>query len=270
LLVSPYTGEKDEAFTKHKSKLTAYGNFSQKLMTSDQNQSKGKSRRKFLGQVLTAAGTTILAPKIVKSNTESQEQPSTQTHQTLIQGETTVKLKINGNSHHVVIEPRTALVDVLREQLALTGTKKGCDHGQCGACTVLIDGERVYSCLSLAIMQEGKNIVTIEGLGQSEQLHPVQSAFIDHDGFQCGYCTPGQICASVALLEEVKQGQVSVITPDLQKPPTIESLSETEIKERLSGNLCRCSAYNGIIAAVQQACGQNPPSAAGKMMIEEV
>lgn len=236
---------------------------------TEHSKSRGKSRRKFLGQVLTAAGTTIIAPKIISSAKEPQEQIHTQEVNSIIQGETSMILNINGKSHNVKIEPRAALIDVLREQLGFTGTKKGCDHGQCGACTVLIDGERVYSCLSLAIMQEEKNIVTIEGLGSPEKLHPMQTAFIDNDGLQCGYCTPGQICASVALLEEVKQGNVSAITSDLNNPPTIGNLSQEEIKERLSGNLCRCSAYNGIVAAVQQACGKKPPSPAGNIIVEE-
>ena len=154
------------------------------------------------------------------------------------------------------------LLDALREKLGLTGSKKGCDHGQCGACTVIIDGERVYSCLSLAVMQEGKEITTIEGLANGDNLHPVQTAFMDNDGLQCGYCTPGQICATVAMLDEVKNGAASYITPDLASPPQLASISEAEIKERMSGNLCRCSAYNGIVAAVEQVSGQNPPSPA--------
>jgi len=186
-----------------------------------------------------------------------------------IQGETEVTLTINDESHTVNIEPRVTLLDVLRERLELTGSKKGCDHGQCGACTVLIEGERVYSCLSLAIMQEGKTIVTIEGLGSEEELHPLQVAFLENDGFQCGYCTPGQICASAALLEEVKQGSASAITPDLTCLPDLETLSEAEIKERLSGNLCRCGAYNGIVAAVQQVSGQTVPSPAANILVEE-
>lgn len=185
-------------------------------------------------------------------------------------GETPVTLTINGQSQTVSIEPRVTLLDVLRERLGLTGTKKGCDHGQCGACTVLSDGDRIYSCLSLAIMQEGRSITTIEGLAKGEQLHPVQAAFIENDGFQCGYCTPGQICASVALLEEVNRGCASALTADLTNPPQLANLSETEIKERLSGNLCRCSAYNGIVAAVQQAAGQTPPSPAATMLVQEV
>ncbi|NEQ70631.1 MAG: 2Fe-2S iron-sulfur cluster binding domain-containing protein [Symploca sp. SIO1B1] len=171
-----------------------------------------------------------------------------------------VKLTVNGESQTLSIEPRVTLLDALRENLGLVGSKKGCDHGQCGACTVLIDGQRVYSCLALAVMQEGKEIVTVEGLATEENLHPVQAAFIENDGFQCGYCTPGQICASVALLEEVQQGCASAVTPDLHSPPKLAELSEAEIKERLSGNLCRCSAYNGIVAAVQQVVGQQPPS----------
>ncbi len=176
-----------------------------------------------------------------------------------------IRLKINGQLHELDLEPRVTLLDALREKLGLTGTKKGCDRGQCGACTVLINGQRVYSCLSLAIAQEGKEIETIEGLANGANLHPVQTAFIDNDGFQCGYCTPGQICAAVALLAEVKNGSVSYITPDLNNPGQLSSLSEAEIKERLSGNLCRCSAYNGIVAAVQQAAGQTPPSPAGSI-----
>ena len=181
-----------------------------------------------------------------------------------------IGLKINGQLQTLDVEPRVTLLDALRENLGLTGSKKGCDHGQCGACTVLIDGERVYSCLALAVMQEGKEITTIEGLATGDNLHPVQSAFLDHDGFQCGYCTPGQICATVALLDEIKNGSVSYVTSDLTSPPQLASLSATEIKERLSGNLCRCSAYNGIVAAVQQAVGQTPPSPAGSIENQQV
>ncbi len=174
------------------------------------------------------------------------------------EGETIIKLKINGQLKTLEIEPRVTLLDALRENLGLTGSKKGCDHGQCGACTVLIDGQRVYSCLTLAVMQEDKEITTIEGLATGDNLHPVQTAFLENDGFQCGYCTPGQICAAVALLDEIKNGCVSYVTSDLNNPPTLTSLSESEIKERMSGNLCRCGAYNGIVAAVQQTIGQTP------------
>lgn len=185
------------------------------------------------------------------------------------EGEVAVTLTVNSKPRPLSIEPRVTLLDVLRERLGLTGSKKGCDHGQCGACTVIIDGQRVYSCLSLAVMQEGKEIVTIEGLAKGDVLHPVQAAFIDNDGFQCGYCTPGQICASVALLDEIKRGCASAVTSDLTRPPQLAELSEAEIKERLSGNLCRCSAYNGIVTAVQQAAGQTPASAAADVIMSQ-
>jgi xanthine dehydrogenase YagT iron-sulfur-binding subunit len=235
-------------------------------MHPPENGKKYKSRRNFLGQALTAAGTAIAAPSLLNQATAAQpEKPAIAPGQ----GEMSVTLTINGKPQTLAIEPRVTLLDALRERLGLTGSKKGCDHGQCGACTVLVDGERVYSCLALAVMQEGKQIVTVEGLATGDSLHPVQTAFIENDGFQCGYCTPGQICASVALLDEVKRGCASALTADLTNPPLLANLSETEIKERLSGNLCRCSAYNGIVAAVQQATGQTPPSPAAAMLVRE-
>jgi xanthine dehydrogenase YagT iron-sulfur-binding subunit len=238
-------------------------------MPPDDRKPLGTSRRRFLGQALTAAGTAIVAPKVLDSTNIADAQPVSAERHSPIQGETPVTLMINRQTHTVMIEPRVTLLDVLRERLKLTGTKKGCDHGQCGACTVLVDGNRIYSCLSLAMMQEGRSITTIEGLAQGEQLHPVQAAFIENDGFQCGYCTPGQICASVALLNEVDRGCASAVTADLSDPPEQSTLSEAEIKERLSGNLCRCSAYNGIVAAVQQVLGQAPPSPAATILVRE-
>jgi xanthine dehydrogenase YagT iron-sulfur-binding subunit len=228
------------------------------------NQKLGKtSRRGFLGQALTTAGAAITVPSLLNQRSAAKENiPGGK-------GEMNVTLNVNGEQRALTIEPRVTLLDALRERLGLVGSKKGCDHGQCGACTVLIDGQRVYSCLSLAVMQEGKKIVTIEGLATGANLHPMQAAFIDNDGFQCGYCTPGQICASVALLEEVKRGCASAVTSDLNNPPQLAELSEVEIKERLSGNLCRCSAYNGIVAAVQQAIGQKPPSPMANVMVSE-
>ncbi|WP_373529792.1 2Fe-2S iron-sulfur cluster-binding protein [Nostoc sp.] len=231
-----------------------------------QHKKKGvgkTSRRGFLGRALTAAGTAIAAPSLLNQATVAKD---------VIQsnpGEIKMKLTVNGEQQTLDLEPRVTLLDALRDRLGLVGSKKGCDHGQCGACTVLIDGQRVYSCLTLAVMQEDKAIVTIEGLAKGDTLHPMQAAFVDNDGFQCGYCTPGQICASVALLDEVKRGCASVVTPDLTRPPQLAELSEAEIKERLSGNLCRCSAYNGIVAAVQQVTGQKPPSPAATVMVKE-
>jgi xanthine dehydrogenase YagT iron-sulfur-binding subunit len=227
---------------------------------------KHKARRNFLGQALTAAGTAIVAPSLLNQTTVAQTGKPTPAPG---KGEMSVTLSINGKQQTLAIEPRVTLLDALRERLELPGSKKGCDHGQCGACTVLVDGQRVYSCLALAVMQEGKQIVTIEGLAKGEVLHPVQTAFIENDGFQCGYCTPGQICASVALLDEVKRGCASAMTADLTNPPQLTNLSDAEIKERLSGNLCRCSAYNGIVASVQQATGQTPPSPAAAMLVQE-
>lgn len=233
---------------------------------------KRTSRRNFLGQALTAAGTAIAAPSLLNQAAAIEgDKPASHPEQLTSLGATemSITLNINGQPKTLAIEPRVTLLDALREHLQLTGTKKGCDHGQCGACTVLVEGERIYSCLALAVMQEGKKIVTIEGLAKGAVLHPVQAAFIENDGFQCGYCTPGQICASVALLDEVKRGCASAMTPDLARPPQLAALSEVEIKERLSGNLCRCSAYNGIVAAVQQAAGQTPPEAGATMRVQE-
>ncbi len=238
-------------------------------MHPPEDRNKYKTRRNFLGQALTAAGTAIAAPSLLNQATaaptrEPAPAPAPR------QGEMSVTLNINGKQQTLAIEPRVTLLDTLRERLGLTGSKKGCDHGQCGACTVLVEGVRVYSCLALAVMQEGKQIVTVEGLAKGDVLHPVQAAFIENDGFQCGYCTPGQICASVALLDEVKRGCASAVTADLANLPQLTNLSEAEIKERLSGNLCRCSAYNGIVAAVQQVTGQAPPSPAAAMLVREV
>lgn len=160
-----------------------------------------------------------------------------------------VELTINGKQHKLALDPRVTLLDLLRERLELTGTKKGCDHGQCGACTVLANGRRINSCLSLAVVHQGEQITTIEGLAHGGELHPLQAAFIEHDGFQCGYCTPGQICSAVALLEESKRGDASFVTADLARTGPIE-LTPQEIRERMSGNICRCGAYPGIVAAI--------------------
>jgi xanthine dehydrogenase YagT iron-sulfur-binding subunit len=160
-----------------------------------------------------------------------------------------VAFAVNGRVRHLALDVRTSLLDALREHLDLPGTKKGCDHGQCGACTVLVNGRRINACLTLAVMHEGDEIVTIEGLGSPGALHPLQAAFVERDGFQCGYCTPGQICSAVGMLAEVKAGVPSHATADVASP-RIEP-TDAEIRERMSGNLCRCAAYPNILAAIR-------------------
>jgi xanthine dehydrogenase YagT iron-sulfur-binding subunit len=167
-----------------------------------------------------------------------------------------VAMTVNAQDRMIVVEPRTTLLDALRNELMLTGTKKGCDRGECGACTVHVDGRRVLSCMTLAAMQEGKRITTIEGLEQEGRLHPLQAAFIERDGFQCGYCTSGQIMSGVAVIEEAKAGWPSAATADLSRPFTIADLSSAEIRERMSGNLCRCACYPNIVDAVADAAGR--------------
>lgn len=158
-------------------------------------------------------------------------------------------LTVNGELHHPDLDLRTSLLDALREHLHLTGTKKGCDHGQCGACTLLINGRRINACLTLAVMHQDDDIVTIEGLGHPDALHPMQAAFVERDGFQCGYCTPGQICSAVAMLAEVKAGWPSHATDDVASARI--ALTDAEIRERMSGNICRCAAYPNIVAAIR-------------------
>jgi len=163
-----------------------------------------------------------------------------------------VSIKINGKTRKMDLDPRTTLLDALREHLSLTGTKKGCDHGQCGACTVIVEGRRINSCLTLAAMHDGEEVTTIEGLGTPEDLHPMQAAFVKHDGYQCGYCTPGQICSAVSTIAEIKAGIPSHVSGDLTAKPQI---TVEEIRERMSGNICRCGAYSNIIDAMKEVAG---------------
>jgi xanthine dehydrogenase YagT iron-sulfur-binding subunit len=165
-----------------------------------------------------------------------------------------VSFNVNGHVHQLDLDTRTTLLDALREHLHLTGTKKGCDHGQCGACTVIVDGRRINSCLTLAVMHQGNEITTIEGLGSPERLHPMQAAFVKHDGYQCGYCTPGQICSATAVLEEVRAGIPSHVTADLNAPAR---LTNAELRERMSGNICRCGAYSNIAEAITEVAGRS-------------
>ncbi|MDZ7893734.1 MAG: aldehyde dehydrogenase iron-sulfur subunit PaoA [Sphingobium sp.] len=199
--------------------------------------------------LLVSGGATMAVSGITQS-AQAQGDTATATAGTPHLAE--VNLVVNGKQQALRIDTRTTLLDALREHLHLTGSKKGCDHGQCGACTVIVDGRRINSCLSLAVMHEGDSITTVEGLGNPDKLHPMQAAFVKHDGYQCGYCTPGQICSAVAVLDEIKAGIPSHVTGDLTKKPP---LSRTEIQERMSGNICRCGAYSNIAEAIGEVAG---------------
>jgi len=195
------------------------------------------SRRRFLG---TAGAVTLAMASRPASAEDAPEPASIHTKN--------VTLTVNGRRHALDLDPRTTLLDTLREHLGLTGTKKGCDQGQCGACTVIVNGQRINSCLTLAVMHAGDEITTVEGLEEDGNLHPMQAAFVRHDGLQCGYCTPGQICSAVALLAEHKAGWPSYATADVA---TVPALTDAEIAERMSGNICRCSAYANIVSAIR-------------------
>jgi xanthine dehydrogenase YagT iron-sulfur-binding subunit len=188
------------------------------------------------------------APAVQALSSSQPASPTDSTDPTIVPAQA-VTLRINGKEYPCMLEPRVTLLDALREVIQLSGTKKGCDRGQCGACTVLADGQRINSCLTLAIMQEGKEITTIEGIASGDQLHAMQEAFLACDAFQCGYCTPGQICSAVALLDEVKAGHASTVSP--RENITASMVSDDEIRERMSGNLCRCGAYPNIVSAIR-------------------
>jgi xanthine dehydrogenase YagT iron-sulfur-binding subunit len=201
------------------------------------------SRRRLL-----AAGTATAMIGVVPG-AQAQSQPE---NQKIPQRGAGVSFEVNGNPCSLQLDTRTTLLDALREHLRLTGTKKGCDHGQCGACTVIVNGVRINSCLTLAVMHEGDRITTIEGLGQPEHLHPMQEAFIKHDGYQCGYCTPGQICSAVAMLDEIKRDVPSHVSADFTAAARV---TDAELRERMSGNICRCGAYSNIIEAITEVSG---------------
>ena len=210
------------------------------------------TRREFLEAAAMTGGAFMggqLMPEVVSPATAQ----SSTAQDAAMPAQLDVVLRVNRAEHRLTLDTRTTLLDALREHLRLTGSKKGCDHGQCGACTVMVEGRRVYSCLTLAVMHEGDEVTTIEGLGRPGNLHPMQSAFVKHDGYQCGYCTPGQICASVAALEEIKAGIPSHAAADLTAAPQVTS---EEIRERMSGNICRCGAYSNIVDAITEVAGR--------------
>jgi xanthine dehydrogenase YagT iron-sulfur-binding subunit len=205
----------------------------------------GAARRDFLrrsGLLTTGVATLHYAPVSGAAVPAPTAGPGTEPHAIL------VKLIVNGHPYELILDPRVTLLDALREHVALTGTKKGCDRGQCGACTVLVDDRRINACLALAASYDGARITTIEGLAEAGALHPVQAAFVRHDGFQCGFCTPGQICSAIAMLKEAAAGVASAVTADVRN--AMPALTDDEIRERMSGNLCRCGAYVGIVAAI--------------------
>jgi xanthine dehydrogenase YagT iron-sulfur-binding subunit len=214
----------------------------------------GQARRTFLGQTI-AGGMGLFAMMLLEKEQAlaalGTEPGAVFAAAPAVENPVRVAFKVNGAAKTLELDSRVVLLDALRERLEMTGTKKGCDQGQCGACTVLVDGRRVLSCLTLAATCEGKEVTTVEGLAKGDELHPVQAAFIKYDGFQCGYCTPGQICSAVGLLEEAKRGEVSHVTEDVTAP--VKQLSDDEIRERMSGNICRCGAYPKIVAAIQEA-----------------
>jgi xanthine dehydrogenase YagT iron-sulfur-binding subunit len=206
------------------------------------------TRRKLLKASAAAGGAVAAGPLLP----EAEAQSVAQAVKPAAASSVNVLLRVNGSEHQVMIDPRTTLLDTLRERLHLTGTKKGCDQGQCGACTVIVDGRRITSCLTLAVMQQGHDITTIEGLGSPKSMHPMQAAFVKHDGYQCGFCTPGQICSAVAMLEEVKAGVPSHVTANLTERP---QATVAEFRERMSGNICRCGAYSNIQQAIAEVAG---------------
>ncbi|HKQ52324.1 MAG TPA: 2Fe-2S iron-sulfur cluster-binding protein [Pyrinomonadaceae bacterium] len=230
----------------------------------------GQARRTFLGRTITS-GLGLFALMLLEKEQAlaALDAPADAVfaQAAALENPVRVALKVNGATKTLELDSRMVLLDALRERLELTGTKKGCDQGQCGACTVLVDGRRVLSCLTLAATLEGREVTTIEGLAKGETLHPVQAAFIKYDSFQCGYCTPGQICSAVGLLEEARRGEVSHVTEDVTATTT--RLTDDEIRERMSGNICRCGAYPKIVAAIQEAHSGRETARTWRFVTEE-
>ena len=214
---------------------------------SQDHPAAGATRRGFLQSAGALAGTPLIPGKAHAVPPPAAEPAPA--------ARVALTLRVNGQSHALQVEPRVTLLDALRDDLGLTGTKKGCDRGQCGACTVLVDGRRINACLALALAHDGDDIVTIEGIGQPGHLHPLQAAFVAEDAFQCGYCTPGQVCSAVALMEEARRGDCSSVSADVRRQG-VAMLTDDEIRERMSGNLCRCGAYANIVRAVRSVAAK--------------
>lgn len=214
---------------------------------------KGSTRREFITQVGLTGAAFAASPYLSHAMAPTFNTPTESL---------AVNLLINKKQYNLDLDPRVSLLDALREYIHLTGTKKGCNQGACGACTVLVDGERINSCMTLAVQYQGKEITTIEGLATNGNLSPLQAAFIEHDGFQCGYCTPGQICSATAMINEVKSGMPSAVSKDVTAKEF--DFTEQEIRERMSGNLCRCGAYNGIIDSINDVVGNKETSKANE------
>jgi xanthine dehydrogenase YagT iron-sulfur-binding subunit len=202
-------------------------------------------------RLLIAGAASLAAPAVARTVTPSAAKAQVPATGAPVMSK--ISFNVNGKVREIEADTRTTLLDALREHLHFTGTKKGCDHGQCGACTVIVDGRRINSCLTLAVMHEGGSVTTIEGLGTPDNMHPMQAAFVKHDGYQCGYCTPGQICSAVAVLDEIKAGIPSHVSTDLNTAP---EFSNAELRERMSGNICRCGAYSNIAEAISEVAGR--------------
>jgi xanthine dehydrogenase YagT iron-sulfur-binding subunit len=229
----------------------------EELMPDEMSEiiTSGIKRRHFL-KLFTVTGTALLATHMLGiEQLMARSAAVTPQPPVFIENGINVSFKVNGTAQQLMVDSRMTLLDMLRERLELTGSKKGCDHGQCGACTVIVDDRRVLSCLTLAASCEDKKVTTIEGLATGNELHPMQTSFIKHDGFQCGYCTPGQICSAVALIDEAKNGEASYVTANVREKSGSVKLSDEEIRERMSGNICRCGAYPNIVDAIREVHG---------------